>query len=333
VTTDLDAIWRVLELQPASRGVVRARETTQSTAVGTILIAIDERGGRPVLFPASDDDAFAPDISTKVHLEKRDLRWHGGEGTFVTVTCSVYRLTPVFTTLAEDMLQSADGLLRPGSRLRQVLDEWRDLLTAGGKPLLGRQRLVGLLAELMTIREVIRHDPLRDITVWTGPDAAVHDLRKDDRALKVKGSTAREGLFTEIHGIHQLAPPQPHGELHLVLHRFDEVPSGELRVPDLIREILGLGVNRHEFVNRLGRAGYDLAEEAEYARRRFRSIERRVYAVDVTFPRLVPDSFVSGDLPAGVLQIRYTIDLTGPTPVVLSAHEADQVFVVFGQPT
>src|SRR5262245_59180588 len=98
MTLDLDALWQVLEVKPASPGVVRTHETGHSTAVGKILVAIGENGARTVLFPTSDDDAFAPDVSTKVHLEKRDLRWQGGEGTFVTVTCAVERLKPVFTT-------------------------------------------------------------------------------------------------------------------------------------------------------------------------------------------------------------------------------------------
>lgn len=330
MTSDLDAIWRVLEVQRPQLGVVRTRETADSTAVGKILAAIDERGARAVLFPTTDDDAFAPDVSTRVHLERRQLQWSGGDGTFVTVTCVVERLKPVFTTLAQDMLESASGSPHPGNVLRRVLDEWRDLLAADRRPLLGKRRLVGLIAELLTVREVLRHDPRRDITMWTGPDAAVHDLRKDGGALEVKGSLVREGMLTEIHGIHQLEPPQPHGELHLVLHRLDEAPDGELTAPDLVQDILGLGVDRHAFVERLGRTGYDMADETEYAQRRFRSVERRVYVVDAAFPRLVPGSFISGDVPPGVLLVRYTVDLTGPAPTALSDDEANRVFAGFG---
>jgi hypothetical protein len=94
------------------------------------LVAIDEHGARTLLFPLPDDDAFAPDVSTNVRLEKRDLRWQGGEGNFASVTCAVERLKPVYTTLAEDMLESASGSPCPGSKLRQVLNEWRDLLAS-----------------------------------------------------------------------------------------------------------------------------------------------------------------------------------------------------------
>lgn len=331
MTTDLDAIWRVLEVQPASTGAIRALETSHCTAVGKILAAIDENGARAVLFPTSEEDAFAPDISTKVHLERRHLRWQGGEDTFVTVTCEVDRLKPVFTNLVEDMLESVSGSERPGGILRRVLDEWRDLLAAETMPVLGTHRLVGLIAELVTVREVISLDPVRDITVWTGPDAAVHDLRRGSRALEVKGSLARESLIIEIHGIHQLEPPQAHRQLHLVLYRFEEAPDGVLTVPTLVGEILALEVHRHEFLERLGRAGYDLADEDKYARRRFNLAERHIYAVDNVFPRLIPGSFIGGSVPAGVLLAHYSLDLTGPIPVALPVDEADQVLVAFGQ--
>jgi Putative PD-(D/E)XK family member, (DUF4420) len=333
MTVDLDAAWRVLEVQPATPGNIRTRGTGRSTAVGEILVAVDEDGARAVLFPTSGDDAFAPDESTKVHLSRRNLRWQGGEEIFVAVTCAIERLKPVFTTLAEDMLESASDSSRPGSVLRRVLDEWRDLLAAQSQTLLGRNKLVGLIAELLTLREVLLHDPHRDIAMWTGPDAAVHDVRRGNRALEVKGSLTREGLFAEIHGLHQLEPPQPGGELHLVLHRFDEALDGDLTAPDLIRDILALGVDRHAFIDRLGRAGYDMADEADYARRRFRSVERRVYAVDATFPRLVPASLVGGDVPPGVILVRYTIDLTGPAPEALRGDAADQLFKAFGRGT
>jgi hypothetical protein len=135
----------------------------------------------------------------------------------------------------------------------------------------------------------------------------------------------------EVHGIHQLEAPQPAGDLHLVLHCFEEVPDGELTAPDLVRDVLALGVDRHQFVQRLGMAGYDLADETEYAQRRFRLTERRMYAVDDHFPRLVPGSFARGDLPAGILLVRYSVDLTGPAPLALPADEADQVLATFGK--
>ena len=325
---DLDALWRVIEVQRGAPGSIRSLGTDRSTAAGEILVAVDEDGARAVLFPVDDQGGFAPDASTKVHLGHRTLRWKGAEGEFVAVTCRVERLMPVFTTLAADMLEAASGSAEPGAVLRRVLDEWRDLLSADPRTLLPRHRVVGLIAELLTLRDVLRHDPGRDVTVWTGPDEALHDIRKGSSALEVKGSLIREGLYAEIHGLRQLEAPAG-GDLHLVMHRLEEVPDGDLTVPDVVREILDLGVDRREFVTRLGQAGYDLADK-EDERRRFRSVERRAYVVDASFPRIVPDSFVSGEAPNGVMLLRYTIDLTGASPQPLAADEVEQVLQSFG---
>lgn len=329
MAVDLDAVWRVIEALPATQGIVRTHGTGRNTAGGEILVSIDEDGARALLFPTADGEGFAPDASTKVHLGTRLLRWSGGEGEFVAVTCQVDRLKPVFTTLAEDMLEAADGAARPGAVLRRVLDEWRDLLSAEARSLLPRHRIVGLIAELLTLLDVLRYDPARDVGVWTGPEEALHDLRRADSALEVKGSLIREGLYVEIHGLRQLEAP-PGGDLHLLLHRLEEDPGGDITLPNVVREILDLGVNRHEFIDLLGRAGYDVADEADYVTRRFRRVELRAYRVDDGFPRIVPGSFMSGDAPAGVMLVRYTVDLTGPAPQPMTENDIDDVLVAFG---
>jgi hypothetical protein len=326
---DLDALWRVIEALPVTPGNVRTHGTGRNTAEGEILVAVDENGARTLLFPVGDDDGFAPDSSTKVHLGTRLLRWSGGEGTFVAVTCQVDRLKPVFTTLAEDMLEAAEGATNPGAVIRQILDEWRDLLSAEAGSLLPRHRVVGLIAELLTLRDVLSHDPTRDVGVWTGPDEALHDLRRAGSALEVKGSLIREGLYVEIHGLRQLEAPAG-GDLHLLLHRLEEDPGGDLSLPGLVHEILDLGVSRHEFVELLGRAGYDIADEADYATRRFRRVEARGYKIDEAFPRVVPGSFSAGDAPAGVMLVRYTVDLTGPSPTPMAEHEIEDLLADFG---
>lgn len=326
---DLDALWRIIELQPAHPDTVRTHGTGRHTAAGEILVAVDQVGARSLLFPVEGEEAFAPDLSTKVWLGRRLLRWAGGEGQFVTVTCQVERLKPVFSTLAEDMLEAASDALRPGLVLRKVLDEWRDLLSAEKRTILPRNRLIGLLAELLTLTEVVASDPERNIGIWTGPEEALYDLRKGPRAIEVKGSLARESLTVEIHGVRQLEEP-PNGQLHLVLVRMEEADGeGTVSLPDTIRGIADMGVDRHAFVERLALAGYDFADEDEYAKRRFRLVERRVYRIDENFPRIVPDTFLSGDPPSGILLIRYTVDLTGPTPTPLSSFEAEAVLSAF----
>jgi hypothetical protein len=327
---DLDALWRVIEAQPATPGTVKTHGTGRNAGGGEILVAIDEDGARALLFPVAEDDNFAPDTSTKVNLRRRTLRWSGGEGEFIAVTCRVDHLKPVFTTLAGDMLEAGSRSPQPGVVLRQVLEEWRDLLSAERRSILPRHSIVGLVAELMTLREVLRGDSHRDVSAWTGPDESLHDFRKGSHALEVKGSLIREGLYAEIHGLRQLEPPAG-GDLHLLFFRFEEAPDGELSLPDLVRDIVELGVDRREFVDRLARAGYHLSDEEAYSTIRLHCVERRVYGIDESFPRVIPRSFVVGDAPPGVILVRYTVDLTGASPAPLPPPAADRILAAFGE--
>ncbi|MNN97615.1 hypothetical protein D3C81_2168150 [compost metagenome] len=44
---------------------------------------------------------------------------------------------------------------------------------------------------------------------------------------------------------------------------------------------------------------------------KFILLEARSYAVDNSFPRITPESFIGGVLPVGVVQFEYRIDLSG----------------------
>lgn len=328
MNADLDTLWRVIEVQPELPGRIRTHGTGETTASGEILVAVDEVGRRSVLFPVKSGDTIAPDHSTKVHLDMRTLVEAGLELKFVSVSCDVERLSPVFTSLAEDMVRSAAGSQSPIDNVQKVLNEWRDLLSAERMPILPRKKLVGLIGELITLFDVISRDPQRDISVWKGPEEALHDIRAHHHAIEVKGSLVREGLFAQIHGVRQLEPP-PNCDLHLFFHRLEEAPDGDITLPSLIRSILALNVHSPDFIDRLNLAGYDLKLEEEYEKLRFRRVETRVFAIDDSFPRIVPNLFAAGVEPAGVLRIAYTVDLTGPVPVPLSPEEVDAVLGAF----
>jgi hypothetical protein len=142
----------------------------------------------------------------------------------------------------------------------------------------------------------------------------------------VKATLVREGLSVEIHGQEQLEPPEG-GELYLAVMRLERVDRDGLTVPTLVRDLLELGADRQQLIALLDRAGYRLAESRTYERMHFRIRDHRLYAVDEAFPKIVASSFVSGAIPTGVLRLRYCVDLTGASPVPLSAHELETIFM------
>jgi hypothetical protein len=237
----------------------------------------------------------------------------------------------IFASLAADMLSAVDSAPeKPGTAILDTLDRWRSLLEAPDSRLLGPQQLAGLFGELQILKEICARNPQHGIDAWTGPAHDAHDFTSGFVRLEVKATTVREGRVVEVHGAGQLAVPAG-SRLWLTYFKL-QVSEGGDSVPDVVEAIADLGVPRRVLLERLAAGGYDAQQAASYARPRFEVLERRTYAVDDAFPKITPESFVLGAVPAGVLRLRYQVDLTGEPPVALeSSAESDLIDQLAGQ--
>jgi hypothetical protein len=240
---------------------------------------------------------------------------------FIDVVCLVPRLNDLFADVAADMLEALQiDASDPGLVCQQVLGRWRELLERPDPRLLGPQQLAGLFGELLLVKDLVELSPSSALDAWTGPAKDQHDFTRESVAVEVKTTTVREGRVVQIHGAQQLEPPLG-GYLYLAFVRLD-VEDGGASVPGLIESILGNGVDRESFFNLLARSGYDPAQSLEYEYPKFVVRERRLYPVVDGFPRIVGSSFIAAEIPAGVLRLRYDIDLTGEPPHALDDRNA-----------
>jgi len=200
----------------------------------------------------------------------------------------------------------------------EALRRWRSLFSdTAATPGLDRQRLVGLIGELLILEEVLRLDTGRRLDAWVGPLGGVHDFRRGRTALEVKSTMVREGRVVPVSGIAQLEAPEE-GTLHVAHLRLASDPAGNT-LPETVDRILALGVVARDLLLLLDRVGYHLDDADHYMEQRFRVVDRRIYdAGDRAFPRLTPASFTGGVMPAGVLNVDYEIDLTNEPPVPVS---------------
>jgi len=128
----------------------------------------------------------------------------------------------------------------------------------------------------------------------------------------------RSGRFHSISGHLQLEAPEG-GSLHLVTLKWESIPEGSYSLESLVKKIVGnSGIHAHKFMQKLDEFGYRPGEDPEVDNRTFNLLEERCYEVDDTIPRIVSDTFKGGELPAGILRIEYTIDLTNEPPNPLS---------------
>jgi hypothetical protein len=318
---DLSAVWNVLQTEAAGEvDAIEAVDAPTRVNAGQVLLGVDGSGRRHVLIPLLPGEAFAPDgTGRSVHLIRVT---HCGID-YLSAVCLHEDLHKVFAQFAWELLGDIEDSPSPARTTIEALQRWRRLF-ADAEPTdeLSVSRIIGLMAELLVLEEILAADPNREVRVWTGPQSAgsEHDFRHRTTAIEVKGTLVREGRIVGISSLDQLEPP-PDGSLHLAHFRFEPDSSG-VSLPTVVSRLRALCPEQAELDNRLSAAGYRDSHAEAYADLQYTVVERRTYNVESpAFPRIVASSFAGGAAPAGTLRIRYSIDLTNEPPHPINAAE------------
>jgi len=264
-------------------------------------------GGVPCLLVPADGPGPEEDVGV-VTVRNRGLVAADRTRTFVVISCGDSSLRDVFDHLLVGVAAAleADSSQHPGVVAIRVLAHWKELLR-GRAQLLGPTDLAALLAEMLVLEEVIKHDPMRSLAVWTGPSKARHDLRRGDHAIEVKSTLSHTGRQITVNGVDQLEMP-PNGSLTLAWHRFEPVPDGPLSVFTVADRLIAAGVSAVDLYQRLEAAGSPPSARDVHDGVRFRLRERRFFTVDGDFPRITTATFPQG-VPPGVDDLSYKVTL------------------------
>ena len=95
--------------------------------------------------------------------------------------------------------------------------------------------------------------------------------------------------------------------LHFVL---EQAESGDLSVGGLVAGIKKKASRPEEITSRLLALDCGNPDASEWNRAHFRLEKEDLYIVDGAFPKIVPNTFGSAGVPAGIGSITYEVDLT-----------------------
>lgn len=298
--------WIVLaEAVDPSPGALRTQPLTE--VGGRRLMLGRDGAGVPCMLIPVDQPGPEEKVGV-VTVRNRELATAVGTSTFVVVACSDPSLRDVFDHLLVGLvaaLEANEGG-NPGAVAVEVLAHWR-LLFRGGSSALGPVHLAALLAELLAVEEVVERDPGRSLDVWIGPSETRHDLRRGSHAIEVKSTLSHTLRRITVNGIDQLEAPAD-GSLTLAWYRFEPVPAGSLSVFVVADRLIAAGVSAVELLQRLDIAGSPPSTREMHDAVRFELREKKFFAVDDAFPRLVPDTFTEG-VPVGVDDLTYKVAL------------------------
>ena len=272
-----------------------------------------------VLVPAKAHEEIQPDKGSKgIQVEARELMDGGKRRHFVDLVCRIPRLRRLFLLVAEDLLTRLDGKSDVSTRASETLADWRELLARASRPV-SEQRLLGVYAELLQLRELIRINPM-SARCWRGPDGEVHDLESGGIAIEVKARSQR-GQRVRINGLRQLVAA-PGGRLALAVVTLDRASNGE-NIGELLGSLASMGADQELLLDKLAKQGVDPSESAA-RQARFCLRDERVFEVREDFPRLTPAE-LAAPLHSAISQLSYSIDLGAAAHCELSAAEVEKL--------
>lgn len=214
-----------------------------------------------------------------------------------------------FLKLCEDIIDAV-AKARPSEvciHVRIRLEIWRYMLSLSAGALNeGEQK--GLIAELRFFRKVCLKmvAPKEAVRAWTGPLGSPRDYSFGRLYVEVKSNRGSIAPKVKISSEVQLSVQAPE-KLYLCVLGLDEATNGAINLTDEVRkarDAIGNDYLAIEELNlRLAAVGY--SDEVDYTAVTWDVTSQASYLVSEGFPRIA-----SASLPAGISEVRYSIDLT-----------------------
>jgi hypothetical protein len=179
-------------------------------------------------------------------------------------------------------------------------ERWRHLL---GNAMVS-QTSYSTLGELLAIESLTKRG---EQVEWRGPLGGSIDIVTQSADYEVKSTISRYDFRIHVAGQFQLAL-SGNRPLNLLHYRFEPSGTGD-SVNSVCCRLVAAGFPAAVLEDLLTRCGLEAGCAARFET--FTLLESRLFPVDDAFPRITPESFATGTLPSGVVQVEYQVDLTG----------------------
>lgn len=324
---NLDEAWRSLESSQPSQGEVRRRLPSPIGQDYFALVSFKSGKRRGLLFKAPGGmQEIQPFLPSMAGLEI-SLVDAGGGDLELRILESASELTSVFKVLARDVTGSVKGVKAP-ALLKSVVRRlalWQGFFSVARQGLTVTSQ-AGLVAELLTLRDyfIPFAGAERAADSWFGPERALQDFYDTQLAVEVKSTSATGSRHVTIANERQLDRVQTETFL-LAAYSLDVRGDGiGFKLPKLVGEVrdamAGNEQARLTLEARLIRTGYIDDHSGQYTNT-FEVRKRQWLDVRDDFPRIT-----EADIPHGISQVSYKIDLESCAPWILSADEVLDVF-------
>ncbi len=321
--------WNVLRAGGGAEGLeVASLPLEARTPAGPIRLAVGPNGEGRLLVPLSPGDrpqvmesgpALRISVSTFTHK--------GLASRFLDLMCLSTELEAVFADVVDEILVRIAAGAGISEAVTETIDDFRALLVPQSHREPERNRVAGLVAELIVLNQLLDLSSAAWRT-WRGPAGDRHDFRIRDTSLEVKASLRAGASVVTINGLEQLEPPAG-GSLHLLHMVLEPVDGGLLNVSALGGQALAKADEPSGLRELLMGAGCDDVDDQGWNRHSFRLDAEQLYDVSSDFPRIASSRFSDGKIPAGVVDATYQIDLGFAEGCGVTAAKFDELLREF----
>ena len=305
-----DLIDEELSRSDLSLSDMKLLPTSSHIVWGEVLVGLDSKNRRHVIVPVPDNaKEEREDNSQGISIEVRPYIVNGKERLFCDIACRLAELNQLFAVVAQDIIDHllANPESSPFPVALKVLERWRQLLERAPGRLLSRERLSGLVGELLLL-EKLGERSSDALEYWVGPDGARHDFVSSSLNIEVKASTRQSGRHVKIQSLEQLSVAEGQ-KLFLYFIKMRVDTGSGLTLPELIDRLIENGLNSIDLHKKLLEAGYHPDERERYLQMPLEVVETLLFQVSGSdFPRLIPALFPDG-FPRGIEKISYEINL------------------------
>ncbi len=225
----------------------------------------------------------------------------------------------LFALLCGDVVRAIHNASTPALAVRAFVasvDRWRRFMEKG-RSLLSEERVRGLIGELVVLSRLIaRFGTRAALSGWTGPLDALRDFQLPDFSVEVKTYQSDTGASVRISDAQQLDDVQSRPVFLTAVHLARSETQG-LLLSQFVERLRALMVSDFDLLElfgaRLAEYGY-MDAHAGYYSHKFLIERLSVFQVREGFPCIR-----SRDLPPGVHDVHFSVDLSSMMPFAVDA--------------
>lgn len=215
----------------------------------------------------------------------------------------------MFYILCKDLIETSKNHLEESKMVDAMedrLNKWQQLLKKGMPRCLSIEMQLGLLGELICLRDILapRIGLNQAIKAWCGAEHDKQDFIVESAIVEVKSYRINKGAIIYITSAEQLC--SLHKPLYILANAFTQCESGT-SIKDICDKISdciqGNELMEGLFSSKLLEYGY-IKELMDNDLERFKLDSQQLFKVDEEFPKITRDLLADG-----IINVKYSIDL------------------------